>query len=235
MEYKELGLTSNESKTYEIILKLKKSGASEISRSSGVPYGRIYTVLESLEEKNLIKCIAGEKKQYAASDPENLHTIIDTRIKKLMEIDSQIKELKKIYEDKNEEKILLFKGRKNLHKALEETKAPKEYKYLILYKYDTNPEILREIKDTIKSKVELKILGRIDNETSPNVKEFKTINKEIKPIKNEGVTLEIVDDTEVMINLIKSDTALFIKDEAFAKIMKQLFIKYYMNTDYEKE
>jgi len=234
MDYQELGMTSNEAKTYEIILKLKKSGASEISRNSGVPYGRIYTVLESLEGKNLIKCLAGEKKQYIAVDPENLHAIIDSRIKKLMEIDNQVKELKKIYSDTSIEKIMMIKGRKNLYKMAKEAKIPEEYKYSLMNDYDCNPKNLREIKDMIKNKVELKVLGRIDNETRHKMEEFKIINKEIRPIKNQGVAIDIVDDTEVIINLITSDTALIIKDEAFTKVMKQLFIKYYMNTDYEE-
>ncbi|MBW3022798.1 helix-turn-helix domain-containing protein, partial [Candidatus Woesearchaeota archaeon] len=50
MDLKELGLTENEAKAYETLLRLGKTSASHISKESGVPYGRIYNVLSSLEE-----------------------------------------------------------------------------------------------------------------------------------------------------------------------------------------
>jgi sugar-specific transcriptional regulator TrmB len=235
LEYSELGLTLNESKVYETILQLKKSGASEISKNSGVPYGRIYTVLESVEQKNLIKCLSGVKKQYIAVDPENLRILIDTKIKKLMEIDTQVKELKKIYTEQGEENITVIKGKKNLHKTSEKASKPKIYSYIIIDKYEKDIKELRKFKDLIRNKTEIKILGRIDTETKEDYKNMRVITKDIKPIKNEGTRVEIIDDIEVIIQLTSSNTAAIIRDKAFAKVMKQLFIKYYANTDYEEE
>jgi hypothetical protein len=94
---------------------------------------------------------------------------------------------------------------------------------------------MRNTKKRLSEGKDEKSLGRFDKETSKAIKEWKTINKEIKPIQNDGVAMSITDDEEVMIALIKSNTTMLIRDKAFAKVMRQLFVKYYMSTDYEEE
>jgi sugar-specific transcriptional regulator TrmB len=235
LEYSELGLTVNETKVYETMLRLGKVTAGHISKESQVPYGRIYTVLASLEEKGLIKVLPEETKKYIPSDPQKLHDIIDTRIKNLMEIDNKVKELKKIYEEHEIEPVLLAKGKSNFYKVNKEMKKPEKYSYAVKYTFEANPTWMRDTRERIKKGIETKSVGLFDKETRKAIKEWKTVTKEIKPIQNEGVAMSIIDDEEVMIALIKSNTTMLIRDKAFAKIMKQLFIKYYANTDYEDE
>jgi sugar-specific transcriptional regulator TrmB len=235
LEYGELGLTGNETKVYEVLLRLGKTSAGHICKESQVPYGRIYTVLASLEEKGLIKVIPEETKKYVASDPEKLHEIIDNKIKNLMEIDNKVKELKKIYEEHEVEPVILAKGKSNFYKINKEIKSSEKYAYNIKYTFEPNPTWMRNTKNRISKGIDIKEIGRFDDETKNAITEWRTINKEIKPIQNDGIAIGIVDDKEVMIALIKSNTTMLIRDEAFAKIMRQLFIKYYMNTDYEKE
>jgi len=235
MDFKELGLTSNETKVYEVMLRLGKATAGHICKESQVPYGRIYNILESLEEKGLIKVIPEETKKYVPSDPEKLHEIIDTRIKNLMDIDNKVKELKKIYEEHEKEPVILAKGKSNFYKIVKEIQKAKKYEYNIRYMFETNPTWMRGTKDQITKGIDRKDVTRFNKETEKAIQEWKIITKEIKPIENDGVAMSIVDDEEVMIGLIKSNTTMLIRDKAFAKIMKQLFVKYYMNTDYEKE
>ena len=59
--YQELGLTINESKVYEILIKHGKLGSGETSSFSGVPYGKIYSVLDSLITKGLVKVIPSNR------------------------------------------------------------------------------------------------------------------------------------------------------------------------------
>ncbi len=235
MELKELGLTVNETKVYEVMLRLGKTTAGHICKESLVPYGRIYNVLASLEEKGLIKTIPEETKKYIPSDPEKLREIIDARIKSLMEIDNKVKELKKIYEEHDVEPVLLAKGKSNFYKINKEVKKPEKYTYAIKYTFEANPIWMRNEKERIKKGIEVKHIGLFNKDTEKAIKEWKTVTKEIKPIQNEGVAIGIVDDEEVMIGLIKSNTTMLIRDKAFAKVMRQLFVKYYAYTDYEDE
>ena len=73
-------------------------------------------------------------------------------------------------------------------------------------------------------------MGRIDEETEKNVRERRKISKNIKPIKNEGVAMAIIDDEEIMITLIKSNTIMLVRDKPFIKLMKELFLNYYKNS-----
>ena len=52
-----IGLTRNEAKVYDVLIKFGKLGAGEISRESGVSYSKIYNVLDSLISKNLVMVI----------------------------------------------------------------------------------------------------------------------------------------------------------------------------------
>ena len=235
LEFKELGLTNNESKVYETLLRLGKAAAGHISKESQVPYGRIYNVLESLEEKGLIKTIPEDTKKYVPSDPEKLHQIIDTRIKSLMEIDDKVKELKKIYEEHDIEPVIIAKGKSNFYKIDKETKHTERYNYAIKYTFEVNPVWMRETRERIKRGIDVKHIGLINKDTEKAIKEWKTVIKEIKPIENDGVAMSIKDDEEVMIGLIKSNTTMLIRDKAFAKIMRQLFVKYYAYTDTKEE
>ena len=230
MEYKELGLTTNESKVYDTLLRLGRAAAAHISKESQVPYGRIYTVLESLEEKGFVRTIPEGTKKYVATDPERFSQIIDTKIKALMEIDNKVKEMKKIYEENAPEPVIIAKGKANFYKINKESKTAEKYAYSIKYTFEPNPVWMRSTKEKIEKGIDYKTIGSFNKDTENAIEEWKKINPNIKPINNEGVAMGITDDEEVMIGLIKSNTTMLIRDKPFAKLMKELFIKYYINT-----
>lgn len=67
---KEVGLNAYEAAAYLSLLKLGVSEASEIYRDSDVPYGKIYSVLESLVGKGFVEVQASRPKKFRAVDPE---------------------------------------------------------------------------------------------------------------------------------------------------------------------
>ena len=83
MDLSELGLTGNETKVFEVLLRRGKSKASDLASESGVSYGRIYVVLSSLERKGLVKVIPEKGKKFVASDPELLRLVVDQKRKSL--------------------------------------------------------------------------------------------------------------------------------------------------------
>ena len=105
MDLTELGLTKNEAKAYETLLKLGKTSAAHISKESRVPYGRIYDVLGSLEEKGLVKTIPEPTRMYFPSDPKALEEYVAKKKAALEEIESKVKEFKSIYKQHGEEQI----------------------------------------------------------------------------------------------------------------------------------
>ncbi len=66
----EVGLNAYEAAAYLSLLKLGVSEASDIYRDSEVPYGKIYSVLESLAGKGFVEVQASRPKKFRAVDPE---------------------------------------------------------------------------------------------------------------------------------------------------------------------
>lgn len=68
---RDLGLSEYESRAYRSLLQTGPTTAKELSRTSDVPMGRIYDVLNSLETQNLVRSqTASRPKKYVAVEPE---------------------------------------------------------------------------------------------------------------------------------------------------------------------
>ncbi|HIH75632.1 MAG TPA: TrmB family transcriptional regulator [Methanosarcina sp.] len=66
----EIGLNAYEAAAYLSLLKLGVSEASAIYRDSEVPYGKIYSVLESLVGKGFVEVQVSRPKKFRAVDPD---------------------------------------------------------------------------------------------------------------------------------------------------------------------
>jgi sugar-specific transcriptional regulator TrmB len=70
----ELGLSSYEEKVYRTLLVTGAATAADLSDASGVPKGRIYDVLNSLNARQLIRTQATDPTRYVAEQP---NTVVD--------------------------------------------------------------------------------------------------------------------------------------------------------------
>ncbi|MGM0590939.1 MAG: TrmB family transcriptional regulator [Halobacteriota archaeon] len=68
---RDLGLSEYEARAYRSLLRSGATTAKELSRVSDVPMGRIYDVLNSLEQYNLVRSQAASRpKKYVAVEPD---------------------------------------------------------------------------------------------------------------------------------------------------------------------
>ncbi|WP_101294627.1 TrmB family transcriptional regulator [Halegenticoccus soli] len=68
---RDLGLSEYEARSYRALLRTGPTTAKELSRASDVPMGRIYDVLNALEQYNLVRSQAASRpKKYVAVEPE---------------------------------------------------------------------------------------------------------------------------------------------------------------------
>jgi len=225
--YEELGLTKNESKVYEALVRFGKLGSGELSRESKVSYSKIYIVLDSLINKGFVKVIPEKSKKFIPSDPESLVKLIEEKEIRLKEAKDKAREMKKFYDVKNKNPVIMELGRDGFYKIVKDIKKPERYDYNIKWNSDPKPEWLFRREVRLKEGKDIRDLVRYDKETEKNVKEWLKVTKDIRKIENEGVAMSITDDEEVMISLIKSNVTLLLKDKPFAKIMKKLFLAYY--------
>ena len=90
---RQLGLNKYEAEAYLALLSLGISGAFIISKESGVPFGRIYDSLNTLEMKGFVEVVPSKPKKYKAVNPEfAIKGFIDERFNNLEKLRGLIKD-----------------------------------------------------------------------------------------------------------------------------------------------
>jgi len=84
---RDLGLSEYEARTYRGLLRAGATTAKELSRTSDVPMGRIYDVLNGLEQYGLVRSQAASRpKKYVAVEPETaLDRLLEDKRRELRE------------------------------------------------------------------------------------------------------------------------------------------------------
>lgn len=92
---RDLGLSEYEARCYRSLLQTGPTTAKELSRTSEVPMGRIYDVLNGLEQHSLVRSqSAGRPKKYVAVEPEiALDRLLEA---KKRELDEQAKQYEEV-------------------------------------------------------------------------------------------------------------------------------------------
>ena len=101
---RDLGLSEYESRAYRSLLQTGPTTAKELSRTSDVPMGRIYDVLNSLETLNLVRSqTASRPKKYVAVEPETaLDRLLEDKKEELAEKVQQYEDIVGELEDRLE-------------------------------------------------------------------------------------------------------------------------------------
>ncbi|CAI49350.1 TrmB family transcription regulator [Natronomonas pharaonis DSM 2160] len=95
---RDLGLSEYEARAYRALLKTGPTTAKELSRVSDVPMGRIYDVLNSIEQYNLVRSqSASRPKKYVAVEPS---TALDRLLEdKKRELDEKANQYESIVDE----------------------------------------------------------------------------------------------------------------------------------------
>ncbi|PSQ18048.1 transcriptional regulator [Halobacteriales archaeon QS_8_69_26] len=99
---RDLGLSEYEARAYRALLDTGPTTAKELSRASDVPMGRIYDVLNALEQYNLVRSQASSRpKKYVAVEPD---TALDRLLEdKKRELEEKAEQYEGIVADLSEE------------------------------------------------------------------------------------------------------------------------------------
>ncbi|MEM3386822.1 MAG: TrmB family transcriptional regulator [Nitrososphaerales archaeon] len=121
-----LGLTEYEIKAYTTLIEYGEQTASDLSRNSGVPYSKIYEVLNSLEEKGWVEVERSRPSRFYPKPPATCVEITKMRLEKEMaENESRvIEELTPIYEKRDvreRPEIWIIRGEYNILSKVKET------------------------------------------------------------------------------------------------------------------
>ncbi|MFC4357222.1 TrmB family transcriptional regulator [Halobium salinum] len=101
-DLRDLGLSEYEERAYRSLLRTGPTTAKELSRASDVPMGRIYDVLNSLEQYNLVRSQAASRpKKYVAVEPD---AALDRLLAdKKRELDEKAEQYEEIVEELSDE------------------------------------------------------------------------------------------------------------------------------------
>ncbi|OYT32865.1 hypothetical protein B6U93_00020 [Candidatus Woesearchaeota archaeon ex4484_78] len=231
-ELKELGLTEYEAKAYTTLVKLGKSSSAEIAKESGVSYGKIYSVLSTLEQKHLVKVVPEKTKKFIATNPENLMKLIKEKETIFEDLKNKVKEMKKIYESTPKEAIIIVQGKRNFYKIVKKQPKPQKYMYTIRYETERQPIWKREHTAYLKKGIDDKALVRYTEETKKNIKDWWIkFMPHTRKLENEGIAMSMVDDKYMFIVFTKANTIVEITYKPFIKIMKKMFKETYKNAE----
>jgi|SRR3989344_9345940 len=79
-----LGLTEYQARAMIVLLAKREIGAEDICRFSGIPQTKIYQVMKSLKDKELIECTMSKPRVYRCSEPsEVLNALIQKFAKRI--------------------------------------------------------------------------------------------------------------------------------------------------------
>lgn len=100
------GLDENEIKVYLTMLNTGHSSILKVSKYSEIKRSTVYTIVEKLIEKGLVRIsVVEKKKRYLLEDPEKIIKIMEERKSRLEDI---VPELKEKYGENNEKPIISF-------------------------------------------------------------------------------------------------------------------------------
>jgi len=198
---RKLGLTKYEIKAYLILVSFGYMKGGKISEKSGVPQGKIYSVLSNLIEKGLVSQIDAKPKIFKAINPDvALRNLIEEKRNDLEafteKLSSEIKKLMatKLKNQETDEKITILRGKKNAfsiaHYLYENAKTSLDVMLTFELLTTTSERLLLEAK---KRRVKIRILAT------------KKINLPlIKRIRNQGFNIRYYPVEELRI-LIKDN------------------------------
>jgi len=120
---REIGLTQNEVKVYSALLELGESKTGEILAKAGMNSGRIYEILNSLQEKGLVSNIVKNRvKYFSPADPKRVRDYLKEKKNQITKQEGDYDKIlpqlmKKVAMSKEEAHIEIFTGFKGMKTA----------------------------------------------------------------------------------------------------------------------
>ncbi len=243
----ELGLNKYEAKVYLTLIGEGISTAKNVSDITGVPYGKVYEIINSLSSKGFCTILPSKPMKCRATSPKQ--AIVETKKRTeekyeklekhiLDELEPMFTESKKFIEPKGV--FWVINGRSNVVKKIDELiqKAenninihcsPRSLSRLILHK-----ELLKQAKE---KGIDISIAGVMDKDMMDEIKALDFCD--IRKTKNSENNFISIDNSECLIiepipdddNLIYGrDLGMWVSSASFTKFMDEFFISNFKRT-----
>lgn len=241
-ELKHLGLSNYEAKALNTVLK-KSKNLRQLSKESGVPFGKIYSVIKSLKEKDLVKETQTRPKLiYVENASGPISRLLEKKQEEEYRKNDRIRQMATEIDSKKEEPPQFFDlGVNQDDNKRIQLRSFREAKREVLQIINShhkpkgnrrNKSIWeKEIKEAIKRGVNFKAIYPESIELPPILKNAsKKYPKkfQVKRLNTEFTRCDIIDEKKVLIKLVHKDNQnfggiMFIENEKLAQNLKTIF------------
>ena len=216
----EIGLSEYEAKVYRTMLHRNLLSATDLTKLSGVPRGRIYDIIKQLDEKGFCETVPGIIKKFKAVDPEDaILNLIEQQKKREEKMLIISKTLQEKFNNKEEnatslDYINVLTSKQSQIKKFQELEENSKEFILSFSKvpYVTSTISLAEIKkfskpleNIIKKGVKAKGIYEADDKNIDKftqwLKYFRKIGEEVRISDELPIKMLIADNNTVMLSL----------------------------------
>lgn len=226
------GLSRYEKQAYLALLILGRSKSREVSKESKVSYGRIYEILEKLEQRGLVSIIPTEPKTFEAIEPRlAFKMILEQKKQELKKLEGEIKDVKiplKKLQRKEEDKTLILHGtQKYMGVVMKMNEDAKNEMLSIpgIYTASLANKILYQ--RALKRGVKCRKIVRFEGFNKQAVRENIALGEEIRQNELKGLRLKIVDRNEALLSIVdpisKDRISIYTTNKDFANSMAIFF------------
>lgn len=233
MELSQFGLNSYEERAYIALLKLGVSTAHAISQESGVPDGKIYPVLGSLEKKGFVKLYPGAPKRFLAADPKIAlqATLIrqEKELKMLRETATgtiKVLEKMRLHTPDALEKVHIIEGYKAYLSLSAQLHDSAQKEWLSISRLPIYKPHIDSYKKCVKRGLDVRLLTCITENNKDNIALWKRTGASIRKMEYMQTRFSVIDEKEVVIRISgeKQYLALWIQNPSLAVSMRNYFM-----------
>lgn len=234
-ELRGLGLSEYESKVYLALVREGTLTGLKTSRISNVPQGKIYDTLYRLTEKGFVSTMNAKPKLFKAIDPEiALKQYIKSKKQNLEDMEKnlpkKIKQLSSLRTQETDEKVSIFRGKKNAFTANHYLMDSASKSIDIMFTFEIIHTLTKRILLDKKSKgLKIRILAT-KKENKALIKEILNYGIEVHYYPVQEIRIFIKDGKESNIQILnKNDfldrTNILIQSEELSKALTHYFDK----------
>jgi sugar-specific transcriptional regulator TrmB len=236
--FQEFGLTYYEDKALSAIIR-ERLAVKEIIKKSGIPPGKIYSVLKSLSKRGIISESSGRPKEFYMENPAKIMSVlIESKQNRDEEAISHIRTLVNTLpkkqgqeyffrigttsEDNKEIQLKVFAdARKEVCQMLNSKHKPRMNRH--------NKDIWEDaIKDAVARGVKFRAIYHKDTQIPTTLEKLPKDKFAIRRTTQDMCRIDIVDNKKVMIKIVHDDPMMFggiifVENEKLAKNLKTIF------------
>lgn len=229
------GLNGYEAKVYHTLLKEGSLSAHLIAKNSGVPSGKIYPTLESLEYKGFISCGEGRPKIYMLRSPDTVfdryleheNKRLDDLKKNAKEIILNYQKLQVLKKEKPHDLIETYFGHSTAFARSITLHQQAEKYWKTISRLTINKEHLDACSNAIKRGVKILAMTSRKETTSTRVEEWRKRGVEVRFLEELPFRVSVYDNKGVIFRFAheasKEYVSVHIKNRKLATGMNVLF------------